>query len=109
MRKLAVFCHKTFAGVLTEVSPQAYTFWYDDAYFQDKAKPAISLTLPKSQQMHQSTCIFPVFSNMIAEGANRDLQRKFYKIANYDVISFLIYTAQYDTIGAITVAPYESQ
>mgnify|MGYP000640659603 CR=1 FL=1 len=38
------------AGVLTEVSPTEYLFRYEDAYYADAAMPAVSLTLPKTQQ-----------------------------------------------------------
>jgi HipA-like protein len=109
MRNLSIFFNKVLAGVLTEVHTKEYVFCYDEAYFADMSKPAISLTLPKNQQIHKSKYIFPVFSNMIAEGANRNLQKMVYKIADDDVISFLIYTAQYDTIGAITIQPYENK
>ncbi|TAE19430.1 MAG: phosphatidylinositol kinase [Bacteroidetes bacterium] len=103
MRQLEVYNHGILAGILTEVSRESYVFRYDDAYFHDKTKFAISLTLPKTQQEYQSKHIFPFFSNMIAEGANRALQRAVYQIDDDDVVSFLIHTAQYDTIGSVTV------
>lgn len=105
MRKLAVYHNQALAGVLTEESPQAYIFRYDDAYFADATKPSISLTLPKSRQEYRSTHIFPFFSNMTAEGANRALQKLVYQLHDHDVIGFLIHTAQHDTIGAITIRP----
>ena len=42
------------AGVLTEVSPTEYLFRYEDAYYADAAMPAVSLTLPKTQQEYLS-------------------------------------------------------
>jgi serine/threonine-protein kinase HipA len=105
MRKLAVYYQQILAGVLAEESPESYIFRYDDAYFADATKPSISLTLPKSRQEHRSTHIFPFFSNMTAEGANRALQKSVYQLHDHDVISFLLHTAQHDNIGAITIRP----
>ena len=42
------------AGILTEVSPTEYVFRYDDGYFADSKMPAVSLTLPKTQQEYRS-------------------------------------------------------
>ncbi|MEZ5067806.1 MAG: HipA N-terminal domain-containing protein [Bacteroidia bacterium] len=45
-------------------------FRYDDKYYFDSGKQAISLTLPKTQRMCPSA-LFPFFSNMIAEGRRK--------------------------------------
>jgi HipA-like protein len=108
MRKLAVFRNKVFAGILTEKSRSDYVFRYDDAYFFDPSKPAISLTLPKSQEQYHETFLFPFFFNMLSEGVNRQLQCSQLKIGEQDHFGLLAATAQYDTIGAITVKPVES-
>lgn len=50
MKKLAIYRNKEFSGILIEESRGNYVFEYDDAYFLDSSKPAISLTLPKPQQ-----------------------------------------------------------
>lgn len=47
------------AGILTEVSPTEYVFRYDDGYFADSKMPAVSLTLPKTQQEYRSAYLFP--------------------------------------------------
>jgi len=52
MRELKIFCNQIYGGILTEHSKQEYTFCYDDGYFINPSLPAISLTLPKSQQSH---------------------------------------------------------
>lgn len=107
MRKLAIYRNKEYTGILTEKSRAEYTFRYDDAYFSDTAKPAISLTLPKSQQEYSSAVLFPFFFNMLSEGVNRQLQSRLLKIDEQDNFGLLAATAQYDTIGAITVKPIE--
>lgn len=109
MRKAAVYRNGIFAGILTEESRNGYLFRYDDAYFNDTKKPAISLTLPKTQQEYHSKILFPFFFNMLSEGANRRLQSTQLKIDEEDNFGLLIATAQYDTIGAVTVKPMEAK
>ena len=109
MRVGIVFWNKKLAGTLTEVSPEEYVFRYDDAYFIDPSFPAVSLTLPKSQKEFKSTHLFSFFFNMLSEGANRDLQIRHLKLNENDDFGLLLATAQYDTIGAVTLQPVEEQ
>lgn len=103
MRKAEVYRNGVLAGILTEEGRNSYSFRYDDAYFKDSNKYAISLTLPKTQQEYRSEHIFSFFSNMIAEGANLAIQSRYLKIDERDVLSLLAATASGDTIGAVTV------
>lgn len=108
MRKVAVYRNKEYAGILTEESREKYVFMYDGTYYADTTKPAVSLTLPKSQQQYLSPVLFPFFFNMLSEGVNRQLQCRLLKIDEDDNFGLLSATAQYDTIGAITVKPIDS-
>ncbi len=108
MRKAAVFSNKIFAGVLIEENRQNYVFRYDEAWFRDAQKSAISLTLPKTQQEYRSPYLFPCFFNMLSEGANKELQCRHLKIDENDHFSLLVETAQYETIGVITVKSVEN-
>lgn len=105
MRKTEVYRNEHLAGFLTEENRRHYIFRYEDAYFSDRNKPAISLTLPKTQQEFISEFLFPFFFNMLSEGVNRKLQCKLLKIDEEDNFGLLIATAQFDTIGAVTVKP----
>jgi HipA-like protein len=107
MRKLVVYRNKEYAGTLTEESKEQFVFRYEAAYYADATKPAISLTLPKSQQEYRSPVLFPFFFNMLSEGVNRQLQSRLLKIDEDDHFGLLSATAQHDTIGAITVKPIE--
>jgi len=107
MRKIEVFRNGVLAGILTEINRNSYVFSYDDSYFNDSTKPAISLTLPKNQKEYRSEYLFPFFYNLLSEGVNRALQSRYLKIDENDSFGFLMATAQYDTIGAITVKPVE--
>jgi HipA-like protein len=103
MRKAEVYRNGILAGALTETKNGSYIFTYDINYFNDNRKPGISLTLPKKQMEYTSKHLFPFFYNMLSEGANRVVQSKQLKIDENDFFGLLLATAQYDTIGAITV------
>ncbi len=103
MRALKIYRNGILAGILTEENRQHYVFKYDDNYFNDTSKSAISLTLPKSKQEYSSKFLFPFFFNMLSEGVNRKLQSTHLKIDEEDNFGLLAATAQCDTIGAITV------
>ena len=105
MRQAQVFRNGIFAGVLTEEHKSSFFFRYDDAYFNDSDKAAISLTMPKTKQEYTSKFLFPFFFNLLSEGVNRKLQNRQLKIDEADHFGLLLATAQYDTIGAITVEP----
>jgi HipA-like protein len=105
MRQAAVYRNRKQAGILTEESRERFVFRYDDNYYADINEPAISLTLPKSQKEYVSPFLFPFFFNMLSEGVNRKLQCVQLRIDEEDHFGLLMATAQYDTIGAVTVKP----
>jgi HipA-like protein len=105
MKTLEIYRNGVLAGTLTEENRRLYIFRYDDHYFNDVNKPSISLTLPKTQKEYSSNFLFPFFFNMLSEGVNRKLQSIQLKIDEEDYFGLLAATAQYDTIGAITVKP----
>jgi HipA-like protein len=103
MRKAAVYRNEFLAGILSEENPGSYVFRYDDDYYNDPDMPSISLTLPKTQKEYKSEYLFPLFFNMLSEGVNRKLQSLQWKIDEDDHFGLLMQTAQFDTIGAITI------
>jgi serine/threonine-protein kinase HipA len=92
-------------GILTKSKIGIYTFTYEDAWYNDPMKPAVSLTLPKSVKEYSSDYLFPFFFNMLSEGVNLKLQVRQYQIDENDFFSLLLLTANSDTIGAITIEP----
>ncbi len=106
---MEVYRNGVFAGILKEESRQHYVFKYDDNYFYDASKPAISLTLSKKQKEYRSDFLFPFFSNMLSEGVNRKLQSIQWRIDEEDDFGLLAATAAHDTIGAVTVKPIMPQ
>jgi serine/threonine-protein kinase HipA len=103
MRRAEIYRNDILAGILTETDSGTYVFTYDSMYFNDNTKPGISLTLTKKQSVYNSGHLFPFFYNMLSEGTNRLVQAKQLKIDENDFFGLLLATAQYDTIGAITV------
>jgi len=51
---MEIYRNGILAGTLTEENRQHFVFRYDDNYFTDTNKPAISLTLPKTQKEYSS-------------------------------------------------------
>ncbi|MFO7843543.1 MAG: HipA N-terminal domain-containing protein [Bacteroidales bacterium] len=105
MRKVKVYRNKDLAGELIQENKNSYIFKYNDSYFSNDSLPAISLTLPKSQQVYTSDFLFPFFFNMLSEGVNRKLQSRQLKIDEKDYFGLLMETAKFDTVGAITLKP----
>ena len=103
MRQAIVYRNGIKAGVLIESARDSYVFRYDDSYYADAKLPAVSLTLPKTQKEYHSQTLFAFFHNMISEGYNRKLQARQLQIDERDYFGLLLATAEYDTIGAVTV------
>ncbi len=109
MRAMEVYRDGTFAGTLVEENRHQFVFRYDDHYFSDVSKPAISLTLPKIKKEYRSDFLFPFFFNMLSEGVNKKLQSAQLHIDEEDSFGLLMATAQNDTIGAVTVKTIENE
>ena len=104
MRKANVYRNGKLIGVLSQSLTNDYEFRYDDNWFANGELPAISLTMPKNQQVYKSEYLFPFFFNMLSEGVNRQLQTRHLKIDEKDYFGLLLATAKTDTIGAITIS-----
>ena len=109
MRAMKIYRNGILSGLLSEENRNSYVFRYDDDYYNDNSKAAISLSLPKTQQIYRSEYLFPFFFNMLSEGVNRKIQSTQLKIDEEDNFGLLMATAQYDTIGPITVKPIEAE
>lgn len=80
-----------------------YVFKYDENYFNNSQKKAISVTLPKIQQEYRSKELFPFFFNMLSEGVNKKLQCRQLKLDENDYFGLLLATGGVETIGAVSV------
>lgn len=103
MRKAHVFVRNQFAGILSEEDNGMYIFRYDEVYFHDQTRPAISLTLPKTKKEYRSSNLFPFFFNLISEGENREIQIKALNLDQNDYFGLLLKTTAIDTIGTVTL------
>lgn len=103
MRKAKILYKNLEAGMLTQHDNGSFSFRYDNSWMNDKSLPAISLTLPKSQQEYHSDSLFPFFYNMLPEGSNKQIVCKLNRLDSSDYFGLLLTTAQNDNIGAIKV------
>jgi HipA-like protein len=103
MRQGIVYYNEIIAGVITEEDLGNYTFVYDNVYYINIHLPAISVTIPKTKQLHQSLILFSFFYNMLSEGSNRKTQCRLLKIDEEDDFGLLLKTGAHETVGAITV------
>lgn len=99
MRKVNVYYGDDYAGHLVELSKGSYEFTYDDAFMADSSTPAVSVNLPKSQKTYHADRIFPVFTNMLPEGANRIALCTAMKVDGKDFFGMLEMICGMDVIG----------
>lgn len=103
MRQLDVYYNDTKAGILTELNPgNGYIFQYEPAY-QSSDNPPISLNFPKPKGVFESEKLFPFFSNMLPEGANRSAICRMLRIDKNDYFGILTAMADKDYIGAVNI------
>jgi len=107
MRKAKILYKDKEAGILIQHDNGSFTFKYANSWINDTSQPAISLTLPKSQQEYHSDFLFPFFYNMLPEGSNKQIVCKLNKLDLNDYFGLLLTTAKNDNIGAIKVIKIE--
>ncbi len=106
MRKCKVYVHGNLAGLLTETdTPKEYQFEYDRKYLSNPNNHPVCLAMPLTEDAYRSKYLFPYFFNMLSEGENRMIQSSLLHIDAEDDFGILLATAQYDTVGAVTVSP----
>jgi serine/threonine-protein kinase HipA len=107
MRKAWILYKDEEAGILTQHDDGSFTFNYNDTWLTDNSKPAISLTLPKTDKEFHSKFLFPFFFNMLPEGSNKQVVCKHHRIDLADHFGILMTTAKHDSIGAVRVIKLE--
>ena len=100
MRQLEVYVNNVKAGLLTELNPgNGYTFVYTETYVASDMPP-VSLTLPKRKEVYEADYLFPFFTNLLPEGANRKVK---------DFFGMLMATVGTDMIGSVNFKEVENQ
>ena len=99
MRKVDVCYGDVFAGQLVELANGSYEFTYDDAFLADHSTPPVSVNMHKSQKVYHADKIFPVFTNMLPEGANRSALCRMRKVDEDDFFGMLEMICGMDAIG----------
>lgn len=104
MRRCEVLINGVYAGMLTEhEDPREYSFSYDADYHG----APICLAMPVQAEEYRSEHLFPYFANLLSEGDNRTLQAATLHLDKDDDFGFLLETAKVDTVGAVTVRPFQ--
>jgi serine/threonine-protein kinase HipA len=94
------------AGVL--MRDQGYYFFaYDEHYIAAGGQP-LSLSLPVTTDIYESTHLFAYFDGLVAEGWLRRVQSQFQKIDDKDHFALLVNNGL-DLAGAVTIEPYTPQ
>lgn len=107
MRKVGVYYGDVYAGHLVELARGDYAFIYDDAFRANSHFPPVSVNLPKSQKEFHADHIFPVFTNMLPEGANRSALCRVKKVDEDDFFGMLEMICGMDTIGMFVLKRIE--
>lgn len=102
-KRAEVYNNEILAGLLEKTEQGEYVFTYNDDYLNNPETSAISLTLPKTTQVHHSSVLFPFFFGLLSEGVNKQTQSRLLKIDEKDHFTLLLKTANTDTIGSITI------
>lgn len=101
MRQLSVYVNDRHAGFISEQQPgRGYEFRYTPDYLQSDGSP-VSLTLPKREEPYRSEHLFPFFTNLLPEGANRKAVCRYAHLDEDDFFGMLMATVGTDMIGAV--------
>ena len=101
-RSAQVFYNGKPAGILSKAG-SGYRFVYDETYLDTAGSRPVSITLPLRKDAYENDLLFPVFVNMLSEGANKRIQCRMLKIDENDYFSLLLATTMDDSVGPITV------
>ena len=103
MKRGTVYLRGEPAGSLEKTDKGEFVFRYEENYFANPAKPAVSATLPKTQIEHRANHLFPFFFGLLAEGYQKERQCRELHIDENDDFTRLLETSAYGAIGAVYV------
>jgi serine/threonine-protein kinase HipA len=107
MRQLMVYVNDVKAGMLTELNPgKGYQFAYSAEYVASDFPP-VSLSLPKRHEAYEAESLFPFFTNLLPEGANRKVICREKRIDDNDFFGMLMATVGTDMIGSVNFREVE--
>jgi HipA-like protein len=108
MRKAEVLYKDMPAGVLIQHDDGTFSFSYSDYWLLDSTKPSIGVGFPKTDKTYRASFLFPLFYNMLPEGANKSWICAALRIDKDDYFGILVNIANVDTIGAIKINKIET-
>lgn len=102
MSKVPVYYKKVLAGFLEKTTVDQFIFQYEAEYLKSQY-PALSLTLPKTEQIFESSDLFPFFDGLIPEGWLLNLASTELRLNPLRDRFQLLIKLCHDTIGAVHV------
>lgn len=96
-----VYVQGILAGAIKETD-EGYTFSYDKEYLLRKDAVGISLTMPLTQEVYESTILFPFFDGLIPEGWLLNVVSHNWKINPNDRFGLML-SACRDCIGDVCI------
>ncbi|MBI3211577.1 MAG: HipA N-terminal domain-containing protein [Simkania negevensis] len=103
MKKARVFVDGELAGVLEEIKrSKQYRF----TYLKDYKGPAVSLTMPTDQEVHEFDQFPSFFEGLLPEGVMLESLLRHAKLDQHDMLGQLIVVGQ-DLVGNVTVEAAE--
>ena len=100
-RKGSVYIQGIFAGIISETD-EGYTFSYDKLYLHRTDAVPVSLTMPLTDSVYDSTILFPFFDGLIPEGWLLNIVSRNWKINQRDRIGLLLAACK-DCIGDVCI------
>ena len=102
-----MYVNEVKAGLLTELNPgKGYTFAYNAEYVASNLPP-VSLSLPKRTEPYKEENLFPFFTNLLPEGANRKVICREKRIDDDEFFGMLMATVGTDMIGSVNFREVE--
>ena len=100
-RKGSVYIQGIFAGIISETD-EGYTFSYDKLYLQRTDAVPVSLTMPLTDSVYDSTILFPFFDGLIPKGWLLNIVSRNWKINQRDRFGLLLAACK-DCIGDVCI------
>ena len=102
INKLLVKVHDMDAGFLSKHGESSYRF----SYLLDYDGPAVSLTMPTTQQVYEFDRFPPFFDGLLPEGWQLEALLRQAKVDRHDYMRHLALIGR-DAVGAVSVQPIE--
>ena len=106
MRSGEVQVNSVPTGILEETE-EGFRFQYYREYAENRYLHAVSRTLAKRLEPHESPILFPFFAGLLTEGNTMQIQCRVLRLDEHDLFGRLLKTTHEDVIGNVTILEIE--